>query len=46
MKLRFSKVISRSDAQMQMVESGFGCGFHDFEYFEVGNLFIFLEFII
>ena len=29
-----------------MANSCFGCRFHDLEYFEVGIIFIFLEFII
>jgi hypothetical protein len=31
-----SKLIIKSDAQKQMVESGFGLRFHDLNYFEDG----------
>ena len=45
-KLRSSILSIKSDAQKQMVESDFGCRFHDPNYFEVINFFLFLEFII
>jgi hypothetical protein len=32
--------------QKQMVEFGFGRGFRDLSYFEVGIYFMFLEFIV
>ena len=38
-KLRSSILIIKSDAQKQMVESGFGCRFHDVKYFEVEIFF-------
>jgi hypothetical protein len=46
MKMRTSNFIIISIAQRVMGKYGFGCRFHDLEYFEVGNIFIFLEFII
>ena len=36
-KLRSSMLIIKSDAQKQMVESGFGRRFHDLNHFEVGT---------
>ena len=38
-KLRSSIFSIKSDAQKQMVECGFGCRFHDLDYFEVGIIF-------
>ena len=35
-KLRSSKLSIARDAQKQMIEFGFGCRFHDLNYFEVG----------
>ena len=45
-KMIFSNLIAKSDAQKVMAKYGFGCSFHDLKYFEVGILFIFLEFVI
>ena len=42
-KLRSSKLSINSDAQKQMVESGFGHRFHDLNYFV---LFLFLKIIV
>jgi hypothetical protein len=39
MKLRSSILIIKSDTQKQMIKFGFGRGFHDLNYFEVGVLF-------
>ena len=35
-KLRFSKLIIKSDAQKHMVEYGFERKFHDLKYFDFG----------
>jgi hypothetical protein len=37
-KLESSIFIIKNDAQKQMVEFGFGCRFHDLNYFKVGIL--------
>ena len=51
-KMRSSKLINKSDVRKQIVKFGFGCEFHDLNYFEL-YLFIkmiyfsiFFEFII
>jgi hypothetical protein len=37
---KFFKLIIESDAQKQMLESSFGCRFHDLKYFDVVNFHI------
>jgi hypothetical protein len=44
--MRFSKLIIKSDTQKVMTKYGIGRRFHDLEYFEVGFVKTFLEFII
>ena len=46
MKMRSSKNVIKSGAQMQIAKFGFGRKFHDLKYCKVGFFFIFLEFII
>ena len=41
-----SKLITKSDAQKQMVEYSFGLKYHDPKCFEVGVFLMFLEFNI
>ena len=37
-KMRSSKFITKSNAQKQMARFGFGCKFHDLNYFELDYL--------
>ena len=39
-------IIIESDAQMQMVEGGFGRRFYDLKYLKLEFSFIFLDFVI